>query len=91
MTKIISYFNIINKIFLLQYHKDSTPNYPNQIYRWWKKYYEFFIWGKFFLEILGEATASFASFASLWLRACFLLTIHWESLDSDSDSAFYVT
>ena len=34
MTKIISYFNIINKIFLLQYHKDSTPNYPNQIYRW---------------------------------------------------------
>ena len=34
MTKIISYFNIINKIFLLQYHKDLTQNYPNQIYRW---------------------------------------------------------
>ena len=71
MTKIISYFNIINKIFLLQYHKDSTPNYPNRIYRWWKKYYEFFIWGKCFLEILGEATASFAS---LWLRAWVYVT-----------------
>ena len=66
MTKIISYFNIINKIFLLNIIKTQHQTTLIRFIDGEKNIMNFHL-RQIFLEILGEATASFAS---LWLRAC---------------------
>ena len=66
MTKIISYFNIINKIFYFNIIKTQHQTTLIRFIDGEKNIMNFSSEANFFLEILGEATASFAS---LWLRA----------------------